>query len=99
MFVWEIFGFMILRHLKLYIWAFDIDKGTVILFDKKENITMTLPMNKADSFVRAYISFKNRERIEKCKELKTKLRSQREVFIARIAKLKLKIKASKKRRR
>ena len=66
------------------------DNGSVILFDKKENNKMILTMDKVDSFVRAYISFKTRNRIEKCKELKVKLRLQREIHKERMAKLKAK---------
>lgn len=56
------------RELKYYKWSFE--KNKVTLLEKRVNgEKMTLSMAMADSFVRAYISFKNNQRIEEKKSL------------------------------
>jgi len=74
------------RELKHYIWIFE-DKE-VTLVDKRKNATMTLKMDKVDSLVRAYISFKTRHRIELCRELRVRLKEQRKIYRERVKKLK-----------
>lgn len=73
------------RELKNYIWIFEND--IVTLVDKEKGISFVLKMDKLDSLVRAYVSFKTRRRIEMCKELRLKLRKQREAYQERIKKL------------
>lgn len=61
------------RNLKYYSWIFD--KGYVYLICKKVGGagSMRLSMPMADSFVRAYISFKNAQRINEKGFLKHKI--------------------------
>ena len=70
-----------IRELKYYRWIFD--KGKVVLFDKRKNIGFPLNMLMADSFVRAWISFKNRQRVEEKDKLRLAARKQREKYQAR----------------
>lgn len=74
------------RELKHYTWIFEDKKVTLV--DKREGIMMTLKMDKMDSLVRAYVSFKTRHRIELCKELRARLKEQGETYRKRVKKLK-----------
>ena len=70
---------MITRKLKYYEWSYENEK--ILLLDKKNKNIFELNMAMADSFVRAYISFKNNCRLER----EAKLRKN---FLARLQRLK-----------
>jgi hypothetical protein len=81
------------RELKDYKWIFE--KGTITLINKRNNNKMPLSLAKADSFVRAYISFKNRHRIEQSKRFHNMMTGMKSRYQERIDKLVRKIKSLK----
>lgn len=77
-----------IRNLKYYSWQLIEEDGTIVAFDKRNNISLVLSMAMADSFVRAYISFKTRQRINEKKVLREKYQKRVEGMLERIEKLK-----------
>lgn len=63
---------MIKRELKYYRWSYE--NGKITLLEKKTGKEMTILMAMADSFVRGYISFKNKNRIEQTKKAHDKIK-------------------------
>lgn len=78
---------MEIRELKYYKWVFDNDK--IILVNKKlgEKNSFILSMAMADSFCRAYISFKNKYRIEQTMKWKNILKKTKEANKQRVERL------------
>jgi len=77
-----------IRNLKHYSWQLIEEDGTIVAFDKKRNVSLVLSMAMADSFVRAYISFKTRKGISEKKALREKYQKRVEGMLERIEKLK-----------
>ena len=78
-----------IRNLKNYKWVYG--DGQIMLINKRNSESITLSMAMADSFVRAYISFKVRYNIEQRTLLREQLKRQREVNKVRVDKLKERI--------
>jgi len=81
---------MIKRSLKYYEWQ--LENGTVILFDKKLDHKTRLSLAMADSLMRAYISFKNTYRLQREADMRSGYKSRIEKLQIRLALSKLKIK-------
>lgn len=77
---------MEVRELKYFKWVFEKDK--IVLVNKRENKSFILTMAMADSFSRAYISFKNKYRIEQVTKWKDLLKKTKELCQNRIEDLK-----------
>ena len=77
-----------IRNLKHYSWQLIEEDGTIVAFDKKRNVSLVLSMAMADSFVRAYISFKTRQRINEKKALREGYQKRMERMSERISQLK-----------
>jgi hypothetical protein len=63
---------MVKRILKYYEWVYE--DGAVSLLDKRNSNKMVLSMAMAESFCRACIGFRNRQRIEQVAGLQSKFR-------------------------
>ena len=77
-----------IRNLKYYSWQLIEEDGTIVAFDKKRNISIVMSMAMADSFVRAYISFKTRKGINEKKALREGYQKRMERMSERISQLK-----------
>jgi len=75
-----------IRELKYFKWVYDNQKITLV--DKEKGKSMTLSMKMADSFVRAYISFKVKHNIEQKKLLRAALRVYKEANKEQVKNLK-----------
>ena len=84
-----------IRNLKHYSWQLIEEDGTIVAFDKKRNISLVLSMPMADSFVRAYISFKTRQRINEKKALRESYQKRMERMAERISQLRSKLEENK----
>ncbi len=78
------------RKLNDYKWVYE--KGKITLVNRKTKETMPLKMDKVDSLVRAYISFKNNQRIDEKKVLISRYNVRIEKLLGRIRNLKETIK-------
>ena len=75
-----------IRSLKYYDWSFE--KRKISLLDKRATVGMVLAPATSDSFVRAWISFKNRQRIEEKEALRKAFKKQAEKYQEKIERLK-----------
>ena len=81
-----------IRNLKYYKWVFDEKTNLVCLVDKRLVKTLVLNMTMVDSFVRAYIGFKTRQRTSEKRVLKEKHQKRIEKMLVQIEQLKDKLK-------
>jgi len=84
-----------IRNLKHYAWQFVEEDNTIVLIDKREKKTLVLSMAMADSFVRAYVSFKTRQRVNEKKALREGYQRRLEAVAERIGRLRVRLERKK----